>query len=488
MKKKYDICIVGNGILGSTLAFYLAKKDPSLNVVVVGKKERVGSASMAAAAMFNVWCELSVGQFENKFLAKRFELTRKGGEKWGNFANEISDISQEKLNPHWGTYLIKTCKSTTIENKNFKYVKESLVKNNIVHQSVDVEDLKWLKGVPGSQATEALYVQNDGHIDSRKVLAVLEIALQKLKVELIDDIAVTLKPKKTGIFSINSDHEIITKNGENIVAKHIVMANGAYAQDLIDKVEELSCTIPRLLFGIGAGLDVEIPDWVKKYGGLGREILDLDCVVRTTDRGGACGVHLVPYGDGKYYAGASSLSSIEPDLKPKMHATHFLMHSLFHEINTTLFHASIQFRGVGFRPTSADTFPLLGQTNIEGIWLHNGTKRDGFTMSAHISEEMANNILGKKHEIPAEFTPCRKLISYKTKEEAIKDAEFMYMGADFQHGGIQAPYMIDKYLEMRRNEIIKIYEKRNIENFGIQPELIHLYENDEFYHKIKQSK
>jgi hypothetical protein len=46
--------------------------------------------------------------------------------------------------------------------------------------------------------------------------------------------------------------------------------------------------------------------------------------------------------------------------------------------------------------------------------------------------------------------------------------------------------MVDKYREMRRNEIVKIYDKRNLGDFGIHPELLHLYENDDFYAKIKQ--
>jgi hypothetical protein len=34
---------------------------------------------------------------------------------------------------------------------------------------------------------------------------------------------------------------------------------------------------------------------------------------------------------------------------------------------------------------------------------------------------------------------------------------------------------------MKRAKIKKIYELRKIENFGIHPELPHLYENDDFY-------
>ena len=199
-------------------------------------------------------------------------------------------------------------------------------------------------------------------------------------------------------------------------------------------------------------------------------------------------MHVVPYGEGKFYAGSSSLVSLDPDKEPKMHGVHVLLHALIYEIHRTFFNAGIGLRGNGFRPISADCFPLIGETNHEGIWLLNGTKRDGFSMSPYISQALASAILGEKTNLPSMFTPCRHLISYKTKEEAVKETELMYVGADYQHGGIQVPYMVDKYNAMRRNEIMSFYEKRFIHDFGIHPELIHLYENDKFYAQINHKR
>jgi glycine oxidase len=482
----YDICIVGNGSLAGTLAFRLIQENPSLKIALVGPESRFGSATRAAAAMFNVWCELAPGHLEDPLFAKRFHLTRSGAENWTALLEKISSVTGEKVEPKWGTYLIKTCRSTEIEENAFRYVEKKVQENNIEHKKVSPSDLPWLKGMHGSHVIEAMYIKNDGRVDSRLVLKNLDAANKKLGVEIFNDEVTELKLAKSGFLRTNSDHEISTKTGAKISAKNIVLANGAFAQSLIDQNPDIAKEIPRLLFGIGSGLDVSMPDWVKQYGGLGKEIMDLDAVVRTTDRGGACGVHVVPYGDGKFYAGASSLTSLTPDFTPTLHATHFLLEALVNEINRSFFNANIAFRGVGFRPTSADTFPLLGETSVKGLWMLNGTKRDGFTMSAYLSLQLAKNILGEAHELPQEFKPCRKLISYKNKEHAIKDAEFMYVGADAQHGGMSIPYMVDKYREMRRNEIVKIYDKRNLGDFGIHPELLHLYENDDFYAKIKQ--
>lgn len=480
MEKNYDIVLVGNGILASSLAYHLKKENQNLSIALVGPKCREGSATLAAGAMINVWSELGAGQFENEALATRFELTRKGGLAWESFAQELSQASGEEIKLTWGTYLIRTARSTSIEKNAYAYIKKALASNQIEHKVCDPDDLPWLKASQEAQTMEALWIKDDGRIDSRRVMKAFDLVLPRMGVDVIDAYVTQLNPKKDGFFK-KQDHTITTSQNETISGKQIVLANGAYAQSLLDNIPALHNSIPRLLFGIGCGVDITMPDWVKKYGGLGREILDLDAVVRTPDRGGACGVHVVPYGDGRYYAGASSLNSLEPDLLPKLHGMHVLIHSVLTEINRSFFHAGITFRSVGCRPTSADTFPLIGETDIKGVWMLNGTKRDGFTMSAHIAKELSQEILGGSSTLPRMFKPCRSLISYKTKAEALKDAELMMIGADFQHGGLQAPYMVDKYKQMRIADVEAIYNKRKLNNFGIQPELLHLYENDEFY-------
>jgi glycine oxidase len=477
MRSIYDVSIVGNGILASTLAFRLIQQNPSLKICLIGPENRAGSASRASAAMLNAWCELAPGHLEDPLFKKRFHLTRSGAEDWTALLEKISSITKEKVEPKWGTYLIRTCRSTEIEENAFRYIEKKVQENNIEHKKVSPSDLPWLKSMHGSHVIEAMYVKNDGRVDSRLVLRNLDAANKKLGIEIFNDEVTELK-------LANSDHEISTKAGTKIAAKNIVLANGAFAQSLLDQNPDIAKEIPRLLFGIGSGLDLSMPNSMKQYGGTDKEIMELDAVIRTTDRGGACGVHVVPYGDGKFYAGASSLTSLTPDFTPTLHATHFLLDALVNEINRSFFHANIAFRGVGFRPTSADTFPLLGETSVKGLWMLNGTKRDGFTMSAYLSQQLAKNILGETHELPQEFKPCRKLISYKDKERAIKDAELMYIGTDARHGGMKIPYLIDKHREMRRNEIVKIYDKRNLGDFGIHPELLHLYESDEFYKKM----
>lgn len=483
---KFDVVVVGNGILGLTLAYFLKKKNPNISVALIGKQERPGCASLTAGAMFNLWAEITHGQFENEALAQKFSLTKQGLDEWKNLASELSEKSGQNIEAKWGTYVLKTVRSTQIEDRTFAYIKQALKRFNVQHRELVPHDLPWLKPSQCSRLIEALWVP-DGFVDSRRVIKALDTIMVRQGVTIYNHHAIGLSVGGNKLFG-SKPHFVTLENSTEIEGGNIVLANGAFAQALIDQNPLLKKSMPRLLFGIGAGVDITFPNWVHEYGGLGKEMFDLDAVVRTTDRGGACGVHIVPFGGGKFYAGASSLTSLDCDPEPKLHGVHVLLHALVYEVHRSFFHAGIALRGNGFRPTSADSFPMIGETNQKGIWLLNGTKREGFTMASHISKELASAILGEKNDLPTLFQPCRSLISYKTKEEAIKEAELMYIGADYQHGGVQVPYMVDKYNEMRRKEIEKIYDQRSMDNFGIHPELIHLYENDKFFDHINHKR
>ncbi len=484
MKNQFDVVIVGNGILGLTLAYFLKQQEPHISIALIGKRDRTGCATLAAGAMLNLWAEISYGQFENEALAQRFDLTRQGVSLWSDFADELATLSGEKIHILWGTYVLRTLRSTQIEERNFNYLKQSLKRFGIEHKELFAEDLPWLKPLQCSRTLEALWVP-DGAVDSRVVVRALDKVLEQIGVHVLHQNALHLKPGSSHLTS----HTVVLEDQTQISSPHVVLANGAYAQALIDPHPSLRSSMPRLLFGGGAGVDITFPNWIFEYGGLGTEVLDLQEVIRTTDRGGACGVHLVPYGGGKFYAGASSQIALEPDNEPKLHGIHALLHSLVYEFHRTFFHVGIGLRGNGFRPTSADCFPMIGESCHKGLWLLNGTKRDGFSMSPYISKQLANAILQKSHTLPARFSPCRPLISYKTKKEAMKDAELMFIGADYHHGGgPQVPYMIDQYNAMRKKGMEEAYKKRSLQNFGIHPELLHLYENDTFYKQIEHKK
>lgn len=478
-RETYDVVVIGNGALGSGLAYQLRKQDPRLSIAVVGPSHRTGAATMAAGAMINVWAEMARGQFEDPALADRAALTIKAMELWDQHCAELSEFAAQPLSIKWGTYIINNALGSPHEMKAVDYIVQAMRERQVVHEVMGPDAVPWIKPEQKGRVIRIVRVP-DGRIDARQVLGAYDRFFAARNVDAFNEEAVKLEVGlKIPLFG--AEKRVTLSGGAVLKTKNVVLASGTFSQSLIDQVPELRREVPRLLWGAGSGLDVSIPSWIRKYGGLDRSIFDIDAVVRTVDRGGACGVHLVPYDNGDFYLGASSGVWFEPEPKPRVHALHVLIRGLVEEINSAFFLANVATRGPGFRPVSMDTFPLLGQAHMPGIWFANGTKRDGFTCSTYICREIAKEILGGESSLPKRFAPSRKLISYKTRDAAIDDFVAADVGGEVQHGLYLPPYAVEPHRAAKRAKVEKIYEMRGIRNFGIHPELPHIYENDEFY-------
>jgi glycine/D-amino acid oxidase-like deaminating enzyme len=438
----YDILIIGNGILGLGLAYALLSRDPTLSVGVLGPPARPGSASLAAGAMINAWAELGEGQFEDPALAERAGLTLSAPPLWDGLAAALSEFTPAPLRPHWGTYLTLNARSAPAERGHFDYILASLRRRDIPHALIPLDDFRWLRPVADAAVTRILSLP-DGHIDARAVVEAYTLALGALGADFIAGSAASLD-------CAGAARAVICADGTRIEARHLVLANGSFAQKLIAAIPALANAIPPLLFGAGVAFDLTLPE--AAYRGADR-------VIRTADRGGAFSVHLLPYGGGRYYFGASSQLALTPEFTLRPAAIAALRSALTEEFDPAFRQASISIRGPGFRPVAADGFPLLGETLLPGIWLLNGMRRDGFTASPYLTRIMADAILsGTSANLPSRFAPCRALISYKTRTAAIAEAA----GDD----------------AASRARVEALYEKRRIGDFGILPEMLSLYAAD----------
>lgn len=478
-KGVYDVIVVGNGALGLGLAYQLRKRDANLSIAVIGPSHRTGGATVAAGAMINVWAEMSAGQYDNPALGERAELTVKAMALWDQHCTELSEFAEGPLEVKWGTYILNNALGSPHEVRAVDYIIEAMRERGVPHEVLQPESVSWLKPEQKGRAMRAVRVP-DGRIDPRLVLKAYERFCIARNIDLYDSTAEKLEVGLRLPFG-SANKTVTLAQGTALKTKTVVLASGSFSQALVDQVPDLRREVPRLVWGAGSGLDISMPAWIHRYGGIDRSVFDIDAVVRTVDRGGACGIHLVPYGNGEYYLGSSSGVWFEPEPKPRVHAIHVLLRSLVEEINYAFFFAMMSTRGPGFRPVAMDTFPLLGQSHMPGIWFANGTKRDGFTCSPYLCSEIAKEILGGNSDLPTRFQPSRKLISYKTSKQAIEDFVSADFGGEIQHGLNLPPYALEGYREMKRAKIEKIYEKRGIKEFGIHPELPHLYENDEFF-------
>lgn len=482
--RSFDVVIIGNGIMGMSLAFELVKREPKLKLALVGPADRTGGATVTAGAMVNVWAELGYGQFENPALAERAELGIRALPLWDPLCAELSEHG-EKLSVAWGTYIINNARGSPHEVRTVDYIIDAMRKRNVEHRVCRPEEISWLKPEPQGEAYRAVRVP-DGRIHPQHLLKAYERALDARGVVRVEGKASKLEVGSSvrRLLGGATDKVVKLADGSELRGGQVVLANGTFAQALVDQIPDLRRETPRLLWGAGSGLDLSLPAWIHKYGGIEKSIFDIDAVVRSVDRGGACGLHVVPYGNGEYFCGASSGVWFDPEHKPRVHAIHVLLRGISEEINRGFFFATLSLRGPGFRPVAIDTFPLLGESHLKGVWFVNGTKRDGLTCAPYISREIASAMLGGPSTLPGRFTPSRKLISYKNREAALDAFVASDFGGEAQHGLVLPPYAMEPYREAKRAKAEKIYDKRGIRDFGIHPEVIHLYDNNEFFAAI----
>ena len=109
------------------------------------------------------------------------------------------------------------------------------------------------------------------------------------------------------------------------------------------------------------------------------------------------------------------------------------------QINTDYYRSELVKVNVGWRPTSADTLPLLGKTSIPNLIVATGTKRDGLYCSPVISNYLADLILDNKSNLDLSlFKPERKLVRIYTREEAIQITVRDSINVAYQHDFVPA--------------------------------------------------
>ena len=132
----------------------------------------------------------------------------------------------------------------------------------------------------------------------------------------------------------------------------------------------------------------------------------------------------------------------------------------------------------GYRPISADTFPILGPLdNHPQIIYATGNKRDGLTCSLEISQLIDQYINGDKYAFDKYklFKPNRNLISYYDRNTAIlKSAETIVAGK-MMHNEYTKSQDWEKLVKREINQIKKLYSNLKSKSFGIHPELINMY-------------
>jgi glycine oxidase len=475
-----NIVLVGNGILSLTTAFRLLNKCADADrIYIVGPKSRPGSATLAAAAMLNSFAEIERDGLNADVDRLRFEMSHLATKMWPAFESEIIEQSKE-YSPDGcprlfdfgggsftrGTYVLNNTAADSLDDDNFAAIESALTDFNEPFEVVDPKDIPGYFPSERQRARRALLVHGEGWINPRLMLEKLELVLERdSRVIFADSEAVSFDSGIDGnLTAVNLE------NGSVIKGDRFLVAAGASSGDLLAR-SKIEIGMQKLFFGVGVSIEI-----------MNRGMPQENCI-RTPNRGLACGIYAVPYfqemgsQNDHIILGATNYVSAVPEWHARMGSTEALMRAGIDQINVNFYRALIIRTNVGWRPTSQDTYPLIGGCSVENLFIATGTKRDGFHLSPLISETVSSLIMGQRIDDRWEtFRPSRGLIRSLTREQAILKGVSHQMSAAYQHGFVPSNIrMHEQYAASIKSDLERLHDEVGAYDWGIPPEMMEMY-------------
>lgn len=469
-----DTVIVGNGIVALSTAFRLAQRSaPTDRITIIGKQDRRGSATLAAAAMLNSFAEIEVGSLDSELDLYRFELSHLATRMWPKFVMDIIKVAGSRLPDACqkcegtcggcfglGTYIVNNAAADDLDDENYDAIVAALQEFDEPFDHVSPRDIPNYMPEQRHRATRALYIPNEGYLNPRLTIQALEAALSAFpQVVFVDGEADRFVRQGAAIDAVALD------DGQVVGGDRFMLATGATVSGILDR-SDLGIEVQRVFYGVGMSIEISSPEFPHEK------------CIRTPNRGLACGIYSVPYfTDDSILVGASNFISPDPCHHGRLTSVESLSRAAIEQINFNFYRASLVRVNVGWRPTSLDTYPILGRTSIDNLIVASGTKRDGFHMSPVISEKLAAMLLGEPvEERFARFAPERKPLRQLSREDAIDKAVRHTISAAYQHGFSPSKSRMPQQLaQMYREDLERLHDRVGAHDWGIPPELIDMY-------------
>lgn len=473
-----NVAIVGNGILGLTLAFRLVTNH-GVKVTIIGPSDRNGGASPAAGAMLNSFAEITDGSLDSEISLQHFGMSYLATQMWPDFERQIIENAGSLLPIGcskcqgisggcfgFGTYVVNNTRASILEDKNFQSIRDSL--HNFNYQFTDVDPASIPNYNPDMlhRAQKAIYIPNEGWINPKLFIEKLDRFLSaSANVTYENCRAIDVQEDSAGLSCIKLE------NGKAISADHYVFATGVHSRELL-KNTSIGKSVQPIYASVGVSIEIKIPPHLKHTH-----------VIRTPNRGGACGIYTVPYYKGlgdtgnNVLIGASNVVVRDPRTQGRIVSIAHLMHAAIKEINQEFHNAEFVCANVGNRPTSLDQYPLLGPIRGTNVSMITGTKRDGFHLSPLISKMLAESIVEGKTTPELEiFRPDRLPIKDLTRCESIEQIVASKIDEAVQHGFVPSSiYQLDQIRSDWIRKGVELHDKYGALEWGIPSQLFNIF-------------
>jgi glycine/D-amino acid oxidase-like deaminating enzyme len=467
--------IVGNGVVALSAALRLAQRSgPGDSIVVVGPAPRPGSATLAAAAMLNSFAEVEAGSLDHPIDRTRFDLSRDATAAWPGFADELAILAGSprceacggrcKGHLDTGSYVVNNTAADDLGDANFDAILAALKAYGEPHDRVAPRDIPNYRPAQRTRATRAVFVPREGWVNPRLLVRSLEASLDRLGVLRVDA-AVDRLEHLGGLITA-----AVAADGRRWEGDRFLLAPGASCSDLLAR-SDLPLAMQRVFYGVGVSLELRSPDHPHR------------ACVRTPNRGLACGVYSVPYAEGPGHrhdhllVGATNFMSAVPHEHGRVMSVEALLRAAMEQVNAHFDRADLVRVNVGWRPTSQDTYPLVGPTSVPNLVVATGTKRDGIHLAPLLSRAVAAMVRGEPSDPRWEpFRPERPVLRPLTRAQAIDKAVRHQLNALYQHDFTPAKSrMPDQVRAMLRGDLERLHDQVGAVDWGIPPEMLDMY-------------
>ena len=450
------IAIIGNGILGLTSAREISRLDPECKIHIFGSSSRNMAGSTAAAAMLNSFAELEKGYLENKINQKRFFHSREATKYWPDFIKELEAESSQDIPNGMGTYLISNNYSGDLEYENFETICNALSEFNTPHELTQLRDIPGFNPSTEARSAVAVHILNEGWVEPGPTIKALELVLSKNpSVEFFDR---EIREVSQGF---NDELKLVALDDTEYYYDKVLISAGAKSRDFFNQLG-LTGENPQVLFGIGTTLRLRVKG------------LQQASLVRTPNRGLACGLYSAPYAPDQLVIGATNqVTDTERNLAT-VEDVRSLLSMAQRELDYTLSDACLVNINTGYRPISTDGVPLIGRVPLKNVYLCTGTRRDGWHLSPYLSALIAQMITSS--QTPDElkiYDPVRAPYRFISREESVESATKQYISGMYQHG-LQMPYGSYRNHIARNYEgyFNKLHDYAGLSEYGIPIDLI----------------
>lgn len=450
-----SVVIIGNGALGLFLADELIERQVG-PVVVVGPSHRDTGASQAAGAMLGCFGEVTTESLRTDAARTRFEFGLAAHDRWPEALRRLAEFapSGQPLQSATESHIILNAVSAELDTVNFAAMIDALDQYGKPWVEIDPKDIPGYNPRTESRALRAIHLPTEGAVNARAVLTALERRLRRNGAILVDQTVRRLVGDDEEVTAVELD------DGHVIEAGSVIVAAGVHSEALVRTVfdePELMPLIPGLGFAMVA----------RRTGGE-----PFTSVVRTPNRGFACGLHVVPQGGGLEYYGATNRLVHTISGVTWMADVRFLSQYAMQQLDEQVATHEVTKWCSGNRPVTLDGFPLVGWMPLSGLYLMTGTYRDGFHCAPLLAEHVANELQGKSGMVDSLFQPMRKPVATRTVEWSIDEYVNHSLAAWFETGAQAAPQMTTTQLaDYYRKMAMQTYEQLGID-YALGPDIL----------------